>query len=370
GPGPIVNVLACEYQLALDEIGSVRFEVPATDERADLIQSGRENSVISAGEGVVFRGVIRSAEAEVDASGAARLVVEGDSRAVELLWANTLLGRAYEGVPPAAAVDDLLSGTGWTRGSIPATTRLVSARFEGVSIWNALVQIAETFGWHVVEDSLTRTVHLIAAGEASGLVLHNVEQAAPDLAVLPITRLRLQSSQSELWNRVIPLGEGEGITRLTLQHSDRTDPYPIQSAVGPDGQPYWYIEDVASIAEKGLRVRVLSVKDAQPLSNSPAAVRDAANALYDIASAWLAWHTTEREAYGVEVVGLTHYTGGAPALTPGQTVRLIYRGLVESPDGGRRLWKAIDHDLYVLDMERSFSDSGADAWRLTVSTVD
>src|SRR5690606_35697435 len=35
GPGPIVNVLACEYQLALDEIGSVRFEVPATDERAD-----------------------------------------------------------------------------------------------------------------------------------------------------------------------------------------------------------------------------------------------------------------------------------------------------------------------------------------------
>ena len=370
GPGPIVNVLACEYQLALDEIGSVRFEVPATDDRADLIQTGREIAVIREGEGVVFRGVIRSAEAEVDASGAARLVVEGDSRAVELLWANTLLGRAYDGVPPAAAVDDLLSGTGWTRGSIPATTRLVSARFEGVSIWNALVQIAETFGWHVVEDSLTRTVHLIAAGEASGLVLRNVEQAAPDLAVLPITRLRLQSSQSELWNRVIPLGEGEGITRLTLQYSDRTSPYPIQSAIGPDGQPYWYIEDAASIAARGLRVRVLSVKDAQPLSNSPAAVRDAANALYDIASAWLAWHTTEREAYEVEVVGLTHYTGGAPALTPGQTVRLIYRGLVESPDGGRRLWKSIDRDLYVLDMERSFSDSGADAWRLTVSTVD
>src|SRR5690606_27727913 len=205
------------------------------------------------------------------------------------------------------------------------------ARFDGVSIWKALSHIANLFGWHVWENNLTKTVTIGPAGTASGLLIRNVEQAmstsADGLALVPLTGIRILDEQAELWNRIIPLGGGEGVNVLTLQHSTRTSPYTIKSATGPDGRTYWYLEDSASVTAHGARTKVLSFKDAVPLANSDAEITNAANTLYDMAAAWLGWHSTVPESYEVQIANLKHIVGGTPQIWPGATVRLVYRGI-------------------------------------------
>lgn len=374
GDGPVVNVTAGNYRLALDEIGDYKLSIPATDARATLLATGREARLFREGEGALFRGLVDSGEIQVDAGDTLSLAIDGSSTARQLVFANTLLAREYTGATISAAVTDLLSGTGWTANITGVTTNLVNARYDGVSIWQALRHIADTFGWHVWEDNLTRTVTIGPAGTSTGLVLRNVEQAmsssAEELAVIPLAGITILDEQTELWNRIIPLGGGEGVNVLTLQQSTRTTPYAVQSATGPDGRTYWYLEDSASVAAHGARTKVLSFKDAVPLANSDAEITNAANALYDMAAAWLGWHATVPESYEVQVVNLKHYDHGTPKLWPGATVRLVYRGIVEDESGAKRVWTDVDRELYVLAMERSFDESGADSWRLTVSTVD
>jgi len=272
-------------------------------------------------------------------------------------------------------VNTLLTGTGWSAGAldVPATTLL--ARFDGVPLWSALARVAETFGLHLRDDPWNAQVDVGAFGASSGLVLQNVEAVSPFLRenqrLAPVAKLGVLAESTEVWNRVIPLGAGEGVNKLDLRYATRAAPYAVQTATGPDGQPFWYLEDAASVAAYGRRTRVLAVKDALPLANSPAGFTAAANALYDVAATWLARRAAVRTAYEVEAVGLRHLdAAGAPLFQVGDRLRLVYRGVSRRPDGARDAWLAVDAELWLLGFQRSFRDDGSDAWSLTVATVD
>ncbi|HLI52576.1 MAG TPA: carboxypeptidase regulatory-like domain-containing protein, partial [Thermomicrobiaceae bacterium] len=321
--GPFANVLAASYHLKLDEIGDWSADLPMEDERVLSLTTGQRVIVTREGEGQVFSGIIDSVETIVDASGAPKITLKGASTAEQLVWANTLLGRVFDNATPTNAVTTLLSGTGWSKGSVGTSPNGFTAQFDGVSIFKALTTLAQSYGWHVREDPLSRVVDIVPAGGASGLRAANVDQASDDLAMLPLTApLQITSEQPDLWNRVIPLGDGEGINRLSLQYSTRTGPYPIKTATGPDGNPYWYIEDTASITAHQARVMPLPFKDVTPLDNSSASITSAANALYDLAAAWLTWHSQPQESYQIGVANLTHYQNGQPAFKLGQTMHL------------------------------------------------
>jgi hypothetical protein len=373
--GPIISVLGASYRLELDRIGSFAFQMPAGDEKAELVAQGNEVRIFREGEGLVFRGLVDRAEWVIDADSSLVLSASGSSIARRLAWENTLLGRTFDGASLSSAVTTLLAGTGWSAGSLdtPATTLL--ARFDGLPTWAALAKVAEVFGLHVREDPWNTQVDIGAFGVASGIVLQNIEAVSPALRenrlFAPIAKLEVLEESADVWNRVIPLGAGEGVNKLDLRYATRGSPYAVQSAAGPDGRTYWYLEDAASVAAYGARTRVLSVKDALPLANSAAGFTAAANALYDVAATWLARHKDPRTAYAVEAVGLRHLdAAGAPVFQVGDRLRLIYRGLARRSDGTTDVWKSVDASLWLMVLQRTFKDDGSDAWTLTVSTVD
>ncbi len=375
GAGPITSVLGASYRMELDRIGSFAFRMPASDEKAELVAQGNEVRIFREGEGLVFRGIVDRAEWVVDADGRLVLAISGSSIARRLALENTLLGRSFEGATLSSAVTTLLAGTGWSAGALDTPATTLTARFEGVPIWAALARVAEIFRLHVREDPWNKEVDVGAFGVASGVVLQNVEAVAPGLRenprLAPIAGLSVLEESADVWNRVIPLGAGEGVNKLDLRHATRSSPYAVQSAVGPDGRTYWYLEDAASVAAYGRRTRVLSVKDALPLANSAAGFTAAANALYDVAASWLLRHKDPLVAYEVEAVGLRHLdSAGAPVFQVGDRLRLIFRGLARRSDGSTAVWKSVDASLWLLGFQRTFRDDGSDAWSLTVATVD
>ena len=378
--GPITDVLAFEYGLELDRIGAFSCDLPATSRQTDSIAQGYELRFHREGEGLVFRGLVERVRDVVDEGGRLVRRVSGPSIARQLARLSTLLGRAYSGVTLAAAVGDnatagsLLYGTGWAPGTLasPATTLL--ARFDGPSRWEALEKVAEIFRVHVREDNLAAEIDMVAAGTASGLVFQNVEVVTPELAandgLVPIASIEVESESEDLVTTVIPLGAGEGLNVLDLRHSNRSSPYAISSATGPDGRTYYYLEDAAAVSAYGRRERVLSVKDAIPLANSAAGFQAAANALYDVAATFLERAAAPLESYQVAVTGLRHLDAtGAPRFELGETVRVVYRGIVED-ETGARAWRAIDANLYLMAFRRRFDTSGADAWQITVNSLD
>lgn len=368
GSGPIVGILTAEYSGRLDEIGDWRLTVDATATNADQLVEGREVRIRREGEGLLFRGVIDQAAITVGAADDRVLEASGRSVAAQLVWANTLLGRTFAGDTVTSAVGTLISGTGWSAGTIDAGT-LISARFDGASVWKALREVARVMGWHVREDNLNRNVDLGEAGAASGLVFRAIEHPDADLGVVPLLGLRIAGEDTELWNRVIPLGAGEGVNVLTLEHSSRTTPYTIQTATGPDGNPYWYLEDAASIASYGARTQIVKLDDIAPLSNAAQEIEDAADVLYDVAAAWLGYHASPAAFYEATVGNLRHIEAGSPTFRLGETARLQWTGIVED-ESGRRQWRSVDADVYVMGYRRSFNPDGSDTWELELATVD
>lgn len=369
GAGPVVDIIQSGYSLNLDEVGRFSLEIPATHEIVPSLTAGVYLRLYREGEGQVFRGIVHTPKIVVKENGQYVLQLQGDALARELVWSNTLFGREFSNTAMPAVINTLLSGTGWTA-TTATDSRNLTAQFEGVSIWKAITHSAEMFGWHVRDNNLTRQIEVGPFGSDSGLVLQNVTHVQPDMAVVPVKNLTITDEQPDLWNRVIPVGGGEGINRLTLQLSNRSSPYTIQSDTGPDGQPYWYIEDSASIAAHGLRVMPLSMDDVVPISNSTAEIRNAANALYDIAAAWLGWHATAHKAFQVEVAGLRHYEDDSPKFRVGDTARLMYRGVVTDADGETQVWQDIDETVYILGFDRTFTPNNINGWKLTVSTTD
>lgn len=372
GAGPMVDILQANYDMSLDEIGQFTLSVPATDEYASILQSGQIVHVTREGEGLVYKGFIEHPEWTINEDGEQTLTVRGDSLGRKLVYQNTLLGRQYSGSTPSTVVNDLLTGSGWTLGTIgDATGKLFTGRFDGTSTWSALRHVAQMMGWHIRENMLTNTVDLVPGGSDSGIVVRNIDHIpVGNLAVVPLNSIRIVNSQEELWNRIIPLGAGEGANVLTLRHSDRTAPYAIKTMTGPDGSALYYIEDNNSITQYDTRTKVLKIDDVAPISNSTAEIRKAANALYDLAAAWLGWHSNQIESYEIGIVGLRHLdSNGQPQFRVGDTLRLQYRGLVEN-DHGRYVWKDVDSNVYIMRASRTFAVDGSDRWSIVVSTVD
>jgi hypothetical protein len=300
------------------------------------------------------------------------MTITGDSTARKLVWANTLLALTYSNETITTIANDLVSGTTWTMDIIDGVNT-VTARYDGSSIWSALLNVAESTGKHIRENNLDNTIDLFNAGTSTGLVFRNIDTINPidfDDQVLPIVTIKITENETDLWNRIIPLGNGVADNALTLEHSNLASPYTIQTMVGPDGKTIWYIEDTDSQDLYDIRTKVLKVDSIAPISNSTAEIENAANTLYEISSAWLGWHAFQKDTYDVTVVGLRHYDDAGNALMRvGDTIRLQYRGIVES-ENGKFIWKDVDEDLYIMKMARNFMDSGQDSWTITLSTVD
>ena len=384
GPGPITSVLAASYEQGLGEIGAFTLDIPAEDTRSMLIGHGYELRITRGDEGLVFRGIVDKFNTMVGDDDRKVLRVTGASIGRRLVWANTLAGLQFSNSTLRAAVDRLLTlassqvAAGFTSGAIDEPLTVLEAqRMDGISVWGALVRVAETFALLLREDAINARVDVGSFGaNPRGLRFQNAQQMTAALGasenVFAIADIAEIASSEDVWTRVIPLGVNQGIAgavpAMNLRYATRTTPYPIVSFTGPDSETQYSMEDYSAQATYGVRTKVLYLKDAAALGLSATDFQGAANTMYDRAATWLARHSTPQTSYAVRVLGMKHLAAdGVPVFSVGDKVRVVYRGVVQDASGGR-LWKEIDQALYIMSYRRSWAGS-TDVWDFVLSNI-
>lgn len=358
---PVVSVypvLRAEVTWELNDIGQFSAQIGVTTPGADQLDAGMEVRIIREGEGEIFRGVISSKRIVLESDGPV-VELEGYSTARELAWRTTQLNWRVSNQTVSTALSNLVSGTGWVSSvdSLVAS-QIVNAEFQGVTRFEAIKALAQQVYRHVLVKPTERHI-LVTKGEEPSpfrcVLLPEWPYEEDDETLLPITRIRISRRDEDIVTRVIPLGGGEGPNTLTLRWSTRTSPYAIQTMTGPDGQTIWYIEDASASATYGLRERVVAFKDVVPLANSAAELQRAANALYDLAAAWLQARSSPRTEWAVQVSGpfRQRALNGAWRLIPSQTVHLIARGIAEDWDG-KQVYLDLDTTAFVRGIKRTF----------------
>lgn len=378
GDGPVFAVKSANIRRALDGAGSWRANCVATDARAlALLTVGRVVRLWGEDQGgmrLLGEGLIAKWRLSEDPTGVA-LILDGPDLLEEVKRKNTLLGRIYNQQTVQAVCDDLIGlAPGWSvsvDGAISGD--VIDARFDGVNVLKAFIEIAERYGFHVrAAQGATRTLEVGAFGAASGLRVHKIEtisaEALANPALLMVQRIvqdRLLES-SNYYDVLIPLGAGEGTAALTLERSTRTTPYAVQSISGPDGSTLYYISTTTYPAggynsfldDPAATVRVGQFKELAPLSNSETDIRNAANALYDAAATDLARSSVMQEQYSLIVKNTK------VAIAPGDTIAIDYKA--QTPEGGTYL--AVRGDYVVLGVTEQIGLDGSDV-TLDVSNV-
>lgn len=370
GDGPVMTLQNVTVQRILDGAGTITFTAPASDARAIYLLTVRRRVRIYAETldtvREVGRGIILKRRFNDSANGATYTFTCADNLE-ELKYANTLLGRAYQQQTLSTVVNSLMTlVTGWSTTVETAVASLIlEARFDGASVLKALQQIVTNLGVHfrlgegnAIEFGDFGALTSVAAMNTATV---NAElYANADVAV--IDQIEAGDDAENIINTLIPLGAGEGVAALTLKRSTRNTPYTIQSATGPDGRTYWYLEDAASVAAYGRVWGVGLYKDIAPITNAFADRVNAANALYDAAAAALARAAMIQKSYKVTLRGVKR------SLRPGDKINIRYKGTI-TRNGEVVDYADINEDFWILNVREQIALEGQSV-QLEINNVD
>lgn len=144
--------------------------------------------------------------------------------------------------------------------------------------------------------------------------------------------------------------------------SSHTDLYDLKVMMGPDGAPLYYIKDDTSIAAYGRKERTFSV-NIKPASDNLADVVAAASAIYDAAAAYLDRYKLRQIVYSVTLKKVFQ------TLSPGQMIKLTYKGYVYNLDGDKVTWLDVaNEEFWIIQVTET---GGADlTTSLEISNVD
>lgn len=176
GAGPIVTAQWWENIWRLDLAGSVKFAAPASDERLALVQAKRIACCQGTIDGVVTDigvGIIDSQERQPDTSGLVAIVVGGDDMTRELTndHVGELLIDNGTGGPDSTGPADIiaLAPAGWalnTARGFDTTITTIYHQYDGETVLEALVRLAELTGEHFYTTSDRKVVWIRAVGSA------------------------------------------------------------------------------------------------------------------------------------------------------------------------------------------------------------
>lgn len=369
-PGPLASILRASVTRRLDGAGSFTFELPGTDARAlDTVLNKRRANIFVMQAGYESRQIVRGIIDKIgakDDNGGWRRTVDGPDNLAELKYISTHRGRKYDAATLNAIVDDLLGlTTGWSRSG--SNTSLLSVRFDATSILGALQALVEQQGIHFRQGNTLGTIEIGTFGTPNGLRIVNVATLPPDFQenddVLLIDSLTSVDDSEDLVNWLEPLGAGQGDAMLTLEKSTRTTPYTIQTITGPDGRTIYYIADSTSISTYGTIQRNGKFSDIAAISNSEADQIAAANALYDMAVAWLLRYKDPYRSYSLTV------RKSRTNLLPGDKIHLRYFGRIENEYGDLIDFRDINEDFWIMEVSENFGEGG-NTVSLKIASVD
>jgi len=361
GDGPLTTVLSLSDTRSLDKIGECSFRLPAGDERTQHIAAGVQFDIYDAVDNYLGRYLYRSKVVSGRASDAIMTVDCWDVLR-ELTWDTVAFHRTYSTVNIEIIVDALLAlGDGWTS-DVDAGVGAATIVYQGENVLRAINQLRELTGLHY-RLSGTKTVDFGAFGNDSGVRLVNPRgQVQDDIRTRTeiglINSIRITDESDSIWNRVIPLGSGEGTAQQTIEGTVGGD-YATETGVNPDASNYYYIEDDTSIDDYGLRVKVIIFNNIVPISNSETGKEDAADALKEAAETWMKRHLEPRVEYAVSVQGLRE------DVEVGDKVRITYKGATDN-----FVYINVDALFWVMDITRTRTADGGRNAMLTIVNVD
>jgi hypothetical protein len=379
GEGPVMSAQGCTIGRELSATGSIFVSVPIADERALSLMTNKRRLAIygwdtpgderrTLGTGIIEEPSFNFSDGQF------RSGFSGPDYLGELKDANTWIGWKQDNVAPGTVITALMTWantelgltSGWSAevGDI-AGYDPISVRFDGVSVLKALQAVVDQIGCHF-RLSGDRSISVGPFGDASGLRVLQPQHVPQELLgnddVILVDQLTITYKSVDIVNRIVVLGPGDAEAALTLKLATRTTPYTVQSMTR-NGITLYYIEDAASIAAYGVIERTFQAKNIAALSNSTADLTNAANALYDLASAWLQRNAVLHDVYKISVKKTK------ANILPGQTARVDYKGLAYDEQGNPVKWVNLADDLWVISAaERvGLESSNVD---LSLSTVD
>lgn len=361
GDGPLLNLIQLDDTTSLDTIGSCEFVMPATDERTQYITAGSQFDIFDRVDGYLGRYYYRSKTLSVTAQGEQRLTVRCHDQLIELTRQSVYFRRTYTNAAVNTVITDLVAmAAGWssfTEVGIGNT----SVMYEGESVLRAVDVLRDRWNRHFRLGG-PRLLQFGAFGNDLGFVLSNLRGQVqadidrnPDIAL--IERLQLLEESDEIFNCIVPLGAGQGVSQLTIQEAT-AGTYTVQVGTNQDGSLFYYIEDAASVLQYGRRQRVLSFPNIRPITNSEANIENAANALKLTAEAYMARHLAPNVTFAVPVRALRR------VLSVGDLVRLQYRDIVDNYG-----FVDVNDNFYVMGVTRSRSSDGTRSAELTIATI-
>lgn len=369
--GAVYSIVTATVNKALDEIGSLAISTPATDTDAlTLLTNEARVRVYVEHDGVsreLGRGVIRKKTATANGSGYT-LNFDCVGSMDALNRKSVLLGRSYTDQPIATIAADLTAlVSGWSVG-VDAGAGNQTARYDGVSVFKALLRTASEKGLHVREGEDANTVEIGAFGDDSGVFIvsasHNNDQLLGNNEVVLIEIIVQETDSRDVVNWVIPMGAGEGSAAQTLKLATATS-YPIGTMTAPDGSTLHYISDTTSITTYGQIEKIVTFKEIGPVANSTTAKTLAADELYDAAVAWLIRNKDPLVTYRVTV------RKPRAVLRPGQLVTMSYKGYVQTDAGGGELVpiSVENEQFWLMKVTERITDNG-DVLDLQISSID
>lgn len=369
GDGPIQSATNWRTVTRLDRVGNCAFTMPASDERADLVQVKREAhcyTVVGGSLTSVGAMVIDKITRDVGPSGEVVLRVEGDdilrrlvNRSVGFLEVESS-SPGGSGVAIGTALTSILGAMSpsWTYTVSGTSTASVYARFAGESIFAALKRVADRFGHHFILDA-TNDLTWYAGPDnlpSSGVraIAHSTVKDNENPEICLIDSLSEIEDSYDLVTRIYGFGAGDGKGRLDLTNTSRTAPtgYTLTAADS-------MLKNDAAETTYGRNEKYLSWKDISPLSNSDTHEETAANMLFDQMLYHLERHKDPAKFYDLRVSRLNQ------VIKPGSTIKVVY---LQFANGVKTL--DINQDLTILETTTQIDSNGLRTTALKVATID
>lgn len=229
------DVISADIEEAINLIGAFSVVVPVVgfgDSSAIFATHGREISIVYKDEGEVFRGIVEKLYA-AGSGDTLTLQISGTSLIQELAYDNTYRGIIVDDLAVTAAFDLVLTDTDWTE-LITSAGVAFSRRYNNMSKYEALLDIAAIQGSYIRETDNLREVEIKNFSSDSGIILQNASHMTPEMAESTrfgwITDARRDSEGSNIWNRIVPEARSSR-GYVDLGDSTRTTPYTIQSLI-------------------------------------------------------------------------------------------------------------------------------------------
>lgn len=372
GEGPVFNIIQAQVTRVLDGAGGFSFTLPAGEDRGlELLEKYRRVKIWARSPNhtkrLLGQGVITKRNFN-ETSGNATRTIAGPDILHELKNKNVWFARSYKQQSLSSVLNDLISLVpGWSITVLAsAPSSLIEARFDGASVLKALQSVVQQVGTHF-RLSGDREIEVGAFGDDDGRRVFRVERI--DQSTLNNNLLLIAQSTSEvedsenIFNVVVPIGAGEGIAALTLEHSTRTSPYPIQTQTMPDGSTMYYLSNSSSVATYGSIERPRKYDNIAPISNTDADIENAANALYDAAVIDLQRNSESQTVYSIPLKNIKEN------LNPGDKIHVRYKGRIISTKGVAVDFVDISGDFWMMKVKETVSASGISAMA-DISDVD